>query len=88
MATDKDRKQAAKEHIALRERELNTRGNGEFEALEAIIASETDPLINATAREIRDIRREREQQSNKAISGKPTERRAKSAAPVSPNRKA
>ncbi len=88
MPNDKDRKQLTREHIALREKELNMRGKSEFEALEEIIASEKDPLTIAAAKEILDIRREREQQRNKAVSGKPIGRHAKSAAAVSPNRKA
>ena len=87
MAGDKDRKQSARQHIASREKELNMRGKSEFEALEEIIATEKDPLTVATAKEILGIRREREQQSNKAVSGRPIERHAKSAAAVSPNRK-
>jgi hypothetical protein len=72
----------------LREKELNMLGKSEFEALDEIIRSEKDPDIIAEAKEILGIRREREQQSNKAVSGKPIGRHAKSAAPVSPNRKA
>lgn len=88
MATGKSPKQLVREHIALREKELNVLGKSEFEALEEIIGSEKDPDIIATAKEILEIRHERGRQSNKAVSGKPIEQYAKGAAPVSPNKKA
>jgi hypothetical protein len=88
MATDRERKQLAIKYIASRENELNVRGKSEFEALEEIIAGEKDPLTIATAKEILGIRRERERRTNRAVSGRPEGRHAKSAAPVSPNRKA
>jgi hypothetical protein len=63
------------------------RGKSEFEALEEIIASEQEPLTIATAKEILEVRRERDQRRDKVVSGRPIGRHPKSAAPISPNRK-